>query len=172
MAGIEGLMKGLKEPQWDVMVQVMNDLQDSTSHERMDSLRQFLATVAREIDQINRKRDVLGQKVANIDAFTPAIDEYLRSHPADLETILFKSVLLGWKAALKTEIAEMRPNGKLEKKYDTERKRDLLVEVQRLVLNLNGHMDAIRKSSALVPPPVAPTHTVTTTEPAPVVRAK
>jgi hypothetical protein len=50
---------------------------------------------------------------------------------------LFKSILSMWKANLRVEIADLRPSEKLEKKYDTERKRELLIQIQALVSNLN-----------------------------------
>jgi hypothetical protein len=147
MAGLSDFLKTLPEARWDSVVNVMHDLQDSTSPERVESLRQFLGTLTNEINQINRKRDALGQKVANIDAFIPVVDEFLKQHQ-DLEVDLFKNVLLSWKAMLKSEISELRPNGKLEKKYDTERKRDTLTQLGGLLTQLNQRMkDSNRKSA-------------------------
>lgn len=146
MAGITDFLKALPEMKWDSVVNVMHDLQDSTSQERIESLRRFLQDLNREIDQINRKRDALGQKVANIDQLIPTIENAVRVNPS-LELELFKNVLLGWKAALKAEISELRPNGKLEKKYDTERKRDLLIQLQSLVGQLSQHMTVVRPSA-------------------------
>jgi hypothetical protein len=143
MPGIEGFLKELPEAQWDVVVQVMNDLRDSTSPDRVESLRQFLQTLNREIDAINRKRDAIGQKVDNIDALLPVIDGCRK--PDDLELNLFRNLLLGWRASLKAEIIESRPEGKLEKKYDTERKRDLLQQLAGLVQQLSGVMADARK---------------------------
>jgi len=137
MAGLQEFIKGLPESRMDSVFNVVHDLQDSTAPERIESLRQFLYTLTREIDQINRKRDALGQKVANIEGLLPAIEEHLRVTP-NLEVELFKNILLGWRAALKNDIAELRPNGKLEKKYDTERKRDLLVQLQSVVEKFNA----------------------------------
>lgn len=147
MPGLSDFLKVLPEAKWDSVVNVMHDLQDSTSPERIESLRQFLGTLTNEINQINRKRDALGQKVANIDAFTPIIEEYLKQH-SDLEVELFKNVLLSWKATLKAEISELRPNGKLEKKYDTERKRDTLLQLSSLITQLNQRMSGASRQSA------------------------
>lgn len=147
MSGLSDFLKTLPEAKWDSVVGVMHDLQDSTSPDRIESLRQFLSTLTNEINQINRKRDALGQKVANIDTLLPVIDEYLKQQ-SDLEIELFKSVLLGWKANLKSEISELRPNGKLEKKYDTESKRDLLLRLSSLVSQLNQRMKGANRQSA------------------------
>lgn len=137
MSGISAFLGGLSEQEWDVMFQVSQDLQDSTSIERLNSLRQFLQTLSREIDHINRKRDALGYKVDNIDALLPMIHRYLEKNPDDLEIELFKNVLSAWRSSLKSEITSMRPNGKLDKKYDTEQKRSLLVQMSELVRRLN-----------------------------------
>ena len=140
MSGISAFLSGLSEQEWDVMFQVSQDLQDSTSQERLNSLRQFLQTLSREIDHINRKRDALGYKVDNIDALLPMIHRYLEKNPDDLEIELFKNVLSGWRSSLKSEITSMRPNGKLDKKYDTEQKRNLLLQMSELVKRLNGRI--------------------------------
>jgi hypothetical protein len=137
MSGISAFLSGLSEQEWDVMFQVSQDLQDSTSIERLNSLRQFLQTLSREIDHINRKRDALGYKVDNIDALLPMIHRYLEKNPDDLEIELFKNVLSAWRSSLKSEITSMRPNGKLDKKYDTEQKRSLLIQMSELVKRLN-----------------------------------
>jgi hypothetical protein len=137
MSGISTFLSGLSEHEWDVMFQVSQDLQDSTSQERLNSLRQFLQTLSREIDHINRKRDALGYKVDNIDALLPMVHRYLEKNPDDLEIELFKNVLSAWRSSLKSEITSMRPNGKLDKKYDTEQKRSLLIQMSELVKRLN-----------------------------------
>jgi hypothetical protein len=140
MSGISSFLGNLSEQEWDVMLQVSQDLQDSTSPERLNSLRQFLQTLSREIDHINRKRDALGYKVDNIDALLPMVHRYLEKNPDDLEIELFKNVLSAWRASLKSEITSMRPNGKLDKKYDTEQKRNLLIQMSDLVKRLNERM--------------------------------
>ena len=115
MPGLNNFMRGLSNSQWDTMIQVLHDLQDSTSPDRLESLRQFLATLTREIESINRKRDAIGQKVANLDILLPVIDDRLKRE-SDLELEMFKNILLTWRSSLKKEITEDRPNGKLEKK--------------------------------------------------------
>jgi hypothetical protein len=140
MSGISTFLSELSEHEWDVMFQVSQDLQDSTSQERLNSLKQFLQTLSREIDHINRKRDALGHKVDNIDAIFPMIHRYLEKNPGDLEIELFKNVLSAWRSSLKSEITSMRPNGKLDKKYDTEQKRSLLIQMSELVRHLNGKL--------------------------------
>lgn len=136
MPGISEFLDNLTDPQWDTIVRVIQDLQDSVSPERLESLRKFLASLNLEIDQVNRRRDALGQKVENIEVALQVIDKGLHVNP-DLEVELFKSILSMWKANLRVEIADLRPSEKLEKKYDTERKRELLIQIQALVSNLN-----------------------------------
>jgi predicted nucleic acid-binding Zn-ribbon protein len=150
MAGIRDFLKVLPDTRLDFVVNVITDLQDSTSGARIEKLRQFLSALTFEIDGINRKRDALGQKVANIDTLLPILDENLKSSP-DLEMELLRNTLLGWRASLKGEIAELRPNGKLEKKYDTERKRDLLIQLQSVASQLNEQMQRARGAIGLHP---------------------
>jgi hypothetical protein len=139
MSGISDFLSRLSEPQWDSVLLVIQELQDSAAPERMESLRKFLVSLNVEIDQINRKRDVLGQKADNIKAVVFMIEGYLKGNP-DLEVELLKNVLVMWESSLRLEIAELRPSEKLEKKYDTERKRNFLVQIQALVSNLNVEM--------------------------------
>lgn len=136
MAGIGEFLTSLKETEWDVLIQVMHDLQDSTSPDRMESLRQFLQSLVREIDAINKKRDALGQKVENVEVLLPIVEEHLKHGPS-MELDLFKSLLCSWRSSLKTEINETRPSGKLEKKHDTERKRDFLLQLQSLTASMS-----------------------------------
>jgi|GEM_PF-5930597 len=140
MAGIYEFFEGLSDTQWDGIVRVMQDLQDSASGERIESLRAFLASLTREIDNINRRRDAIGQKIENIDVLLRTLDEYVRKHKDNVETVLFRSVLLLWKSQLRSEVASLRPSEKLDKKYDTERKRELLVQVASLVSSISSKM--------------------------------
>jgi hypothetical protein len=146
MSGLKNWMESMSGPHKDTLVQVVQDLQDSTSPDRLESLRQFLSTLTREIEAINRKRDAMGQKVSNIDVLLPLLDEQVRANPDNLEVDLFRNMLVVWRSALKTEIAEMRPDGKLEKKYDTERKRDLLGQLQGVVVQLSRCMSEAWKT--------------------------
>lgn len=150
MAGISDFLSSLRDTEWDILMQVMNDLSDSTSPERLDSLRQFLKTITREIDQINQKRDALGHRRDNADALIGILESRLRATP-NVELMLFKNMLVNWKATLQTEIAESRPDLKLEKKYDTEKKRNLLVELQPIVTKLGESLSELNRKVA--PPP-------------------
>lgn len=140
MAGIYEFFKDLSETQWDSVVSVMQDLQDSASAERIETLRAFLASLSREIDHMNRRRDALGQKIENIDAFMRTLDEYVRKNKNNVEVVLFRSILALWKSQLRSEVASLRPTEKLEKKYDTERKRELLSQISLLVSSVGSEM--------------------------------
>ncbi len=146
MPGVSEFLARLTDPQWDSVLMVIQELQDSAAPERMESLRKFLVSLNVEIDQINRKRDVLGQKADNIKAVVFMIEGYLKGNP-DLEVELLKNVLVMWESSLRLEIAELRPSEKLEKKYDTERKRNFLIQIQALVSNLNVEMRQSKASS-------------------------
>lgn len=136
MAGIREFFQALTDTQWDSMVRVVQDLQDSSSVERLESLRNFLLNLTKEIDTINRRRDALGQKVENIGAMITSIDAYLKENPTNIEVILFRFILVMCRSFLRGEVVELRPSEKLEKKYDTERKREILLNLQSLVSSL------------------------------------
>jgi len=140
MAGIYEFFSDLSDTQWDGVVRVMQDLQDSSSAERIESLRAFLQSLTREIDNINRRRDAIGQKIENIDVFLRTLDEYVRKNKDNVEATLFRSILVLWKSQLRAEVAALRPTEKLDKKYDTERKRELLVQIQSLVSSMSSKM--------------------------------
>jgi hypothetical protein len=155
MAGLSEFISGLKDTEWDVLMAVMNDLSDSTSQDRLEALRLFLRTITREIDAVNHKRDALGHRRDNADALINIIDARIKQKP-DINLLFLKNVLTNWKTSLQTEIAETRPNLKLEKKYDTERKRDLLMELQPLVTQLGAILNELKRPS----PPPLPTKTL------------
>jgi len=145
---IDDFLEGLSDHAWDTLLAVSNDLQDSASPGRIESLDKFLGQLRNEIDGVNRRRDAIGQKVADIDALIPAIDACLRECPDALDVSLFRHLLLGQRAIWKGEIEELRPEGKLRKKYDTERKRDLLVNLRATVIELNARLAAAPRGGA------------------------
>jgi len=151
MSGIYDFFQGLTSSQWDSMVRVVQDLQDSASAERMDSLRNFLASLTREIDAVNRRRDALGQKVENIEVILTHLDAHIRANPGNMEATLLRSILILWKSQLKIEVADLRPSEKLDKKYDTERKRELLAQLQVLVSSLSVEMGEAKAERASAP---------------------
>ena len=68
------------------------------------------------------------------------LDAHIKANPANVEATLFRSILVLWKSQLKIEVSDLRPSEKLEKKYDTERKRELLSQLQVLVSSLSVEM--------------------------------
>ena len=144
MAGMYEFFQGLSDTQWDSMVRVVQDLQDSTSVERLSSLRSFLSSLTKEIDMVNRRRDALGQKIENINAAVSVLDSKIVEDPQNMEAVLFRFILIMWRGQLKIDIADLRPSEKLEKKYDAERKRELLTQLQMLVSSLGVEMQDIQ----------------------------
>jgi hypothetical protein len=132
------------EKRWDAILLVAQDLQSSTAPERLNSLQNYVETLTAEIDQVNRKRDAKGQEAANIDEMLPILDGWITDHPDDLEVRLLRDVLVGWRASLKSEIEALRPDTKLHKKYDTERKLDLLTRLRETVDGLNARLRQAR----------------------------
>ena len=151
---IDDFLEGLGGAAWDTLVAVANDLQDSAAPARIESLDRFLGQLRSEIDGINRRRDGLGQKIANIDALLPAINTCLKECPDALDVALFRHLLLGQRAVWKAEVEDLRPDGKLKKKYDTERKRDLLKNMRTTVIELNARISkAAQREEASVTDP-------------------
>lgn len=137
MAGITHFLQSLRNPDWDAVVLVFQDLQDSTAPDRIRTLENYARTLRGEIDEVNRKRDVLGQKVDNLNLLLGLVDKQITDDPSDLELTLLRDVLQGWRASLRAEIAGLRPDNKLKKRDDTERKCDLLKRLRTTVDSLN-----------------------------------
>lgn len=139
MAGIADFLSSLSETEWDAVLMVSQDLQDSAAPERIRALRNYAKTLREEIDAVNRRRDALGQKVENLNALLVLLDAEIKhgEQQGDIELGLLRDVLLGWRASLRAEIEALRPDEKLKKKYDTERKRDLLRQLRGTVEALN-----------------------------------
>ena len=137
MAGIADFLNSLTETGWDSVLLVSQDLQDSTSPKRILNLENFARTLRTEIDAVNQKRDALGHKVENLDALLNHLDAQIKDAPNDIELGLLRDVLLGWRSSLRADIEAMRPDDKLRKKYDTERKSDLLKKLRNTVEGFN-----------------------------------
>lgn len=137
MAGISNFLKSLSETGWDALLLVSQDLQDSTAPGRIRNLESYAKSLRDEIDEVNRKRDALGQKVDNLDDLLDLVDVRAKADPDDMEVGLLRDVLLGWRASLRADIEALRPDEKLRKKYDTERKCDLLKRLRTTVDSLN-----------------------------------
>lgn len=137
MAGISDFLESLSETGWDTLLMVSQDLQDSTAPGRIRNLESYAKSLRDEIDEVNRKRDALGQKVDNLDDMLDLVDARAEADPDDMEMSLLRDVLLGWRASLRAEIEALRPDEKLRKKYDTERKHDLLKQLRTTVEALN-----------------------------------
>lgn len=157
MAGITDFLQNLfsldaGEVRCDALLRVVDDLQDSTAPDRLRNLRQYVETLTGEINRINRRRDTLGQRVANLDAIVPLLDEWLAAHSDDLEMRLLKDVLFGWRTYLHSQIEESRPGEKLRKRYDTERKLTLLDQLRDTVEALNRKIAEARPGTTDAPP--------------------
>lgn len=152
---IPDFLSRLNEVEWDGFLMVVNDLQDGTAPDRLQVLGRFVHTLRREIDEVNSRRDALGQRVANIDSVLPCLDRHLAAAPGDLEARLLRDVLAGWRISLKSEIEEMRPDSKMEKKDSAARKLDLLTRLGETVRELNRAILGARAQVAPTPAPAA-----------------
>lgn len=138
--GLSDFLLAAHEADRDDVLRVAHDLQDSAAPERLASLQRFLDTLTHEINGINARREAAGHKVSNLDAALGQIAGWLETRPEDAEVRLFQGVLIAWRATLRAEMDEMRPAGKLEKKYDTERKLEVLQVLQRTAGLLNERL--------------------------------
>lgn len=141
--GLSEFLLAAHEADRDDVLRVAHDLQDSTAPDRLASLRRFLDSLTHEIDGINARREAVGHKISNLDAALGQIAGWLETHPEDAEVRLFQGVLVTWRATLRAEIDSLRPSGKLEKKYDTERKLEMLQVLQQTAGLLNERLLAI-----------------------------
>lgn len=153
MAGIDDFLQNLfsldtGEVRCDALLRVVDDLQDSTSPDRLRNLQQYVETLTGEINKVNRRRDTLGQRVANLDAIMLPLEEWLVDHPDDLEVRLLKDVFLGWRTFLHSQIEESRPSEKLRKRYDTDRKLTLLLQLRDTVEALNQKIVMVRPGAS------------------------
>jgi len=143
VAGLTDFLTSLSEAARDDVLRVAHDLQDSTAPERLASLQRFLISLTHEIDGINARREAIGHKVNNIEVALTQIETWLGAHPEDIEMHLLSGMLTTWRGALKAEMDDLRPTGKLEKKYDAERKMETLQVLQETACLLNERLLAI-----------------------------
>jgi hypothetical protein len=119
----------------DLLVTVIGDLQGSSRAEKIQRLEDFLKVVRQDIDDINRRRKVAGQRLDNVTALLAEVNKTLERMP-DLETELFRDALLFVEQELKREIADLRPERKLAKKFDVARRIEHLKMRQQLARRL------------------------------------
>ena len=128
--------KGLSTSQQDIFVSVATDLQTSAPPDKIKRLSDFHSKLKNEIDQINRRRQSLGGVLNNINTLLKFLEDYIRNNGESLDTIMFRNNLQKVSADLKAEIASLKPEKKLVKKFDVARRKESLVQRS----DLAGHL--------------------------------
>lgn len=125
MPSVKAFYEALSSARKDVFTALAADLQSSSREEKQRRLKEFLEELKREIDEINSRRKALGDMLDNVKVIRLEADRALdpkQGGKAELELELFRNALLQLEHDLKDEIAELRPDRKLEKKYDVARR--------------------------------------------------
>lgn len=124
MPGVKGLYEGLGPTDRELFIALVTDLAGSSRPEKINRLKEFLSELRTEIDEINRRRHALGAQLDNVAAVRRLAEQSLalKGDKLDLELELFKDQLVATEESLKQEIADTRPDRKLEKKMDVSRR--------------------------------------------------
>ena len=128
MSSIRDFYRSLPGTQQDLFVSVATDLQASAPPEKIERLGIYHTPLKTEIDAINRRRQSLGGMLNNITSLLKALDVYTDGTETPIEILLFKNNLQKVSADLKAEISSLKPEKKLEKKFDVARRREGLIQ--------------------------------------------
>jgi len=130
MGGVKAFYEKLSGREKDVFTAMTTDLQASSRKEKVVRLQEFLAQLKSEIDEINRRRKAAGDMLDNVVIIRLAADRGLdpvKGGTPDLDLELLRDYLVALEQGLKEEIAELRPERKLEKKFDVARRIESLI---------------------------------------------
>lgn len=135
MSELKTFYDGLSETNKEVFARMAGDLHTSSPQAKIEHLEDFLRQLKREIDEINRRREALGAALNNV---VKMKEEMVRIPPdkSDLEVELMRSFLLERELELRTEIDALKPENKLEKKFDVLKRISRMKMRQRLAEKL------------------------------------
>lgn len=136
MANVRKFFESLSDSQQDLFVAVTADLQAGAPPEKFERLKEYHANLKREIDAINKRREALGNVLSNVEALLKFITEYTKKEGENFELTMFHGALQKISADLKTEIAGLKPEKKLSKKFDVARRLEAMKQRQSLA----GHI--------------------------------
>lgn len=135
---IQTFLERLHGAEGDKFSDLVNVLRSSASQERIESLRDFQINLRDEIDKINDRRAVLGDELKIIEDAVTALHKYVDhvegAEDADVRTFL--AFLNQTTAIIREEIAEMRPDNKLRKKFEVTQKLQTLIDRRRIADSL------------------------------------
>jgi hypothetical protein len=136
MSSVHGFFEGLSDPQKDLFVSVATDLQASAPEDKIERLRSFHGQLKNEIDSINKRRQGLGAVLNNVESLMKILEKKIEEDGQDLELAMFMGALQKVSADLKAEIAALKPEKKLAKKFDVARRMESLRQRQILSTKL------------------------------------
>ena len=154
---VKTFFESLSDVQRDMFLSVATDLQATSPSDKIERLRVFHNQLKAEIDQINKRREALGGVLSNVEALLRYLAAYLRDHGETFELLLFRGSLQKFVEDLKMEVAALKPEKKLAKKFDVAKRRESLMLRQALA----GHLftDILGTGGGAVKPTLTPADT-------------
>jgi hypothetical protein len=134
-SSVRDFYEGLTDAQKDLFLSVTTDLQTSAPEEKLERLQNFHGQLKSEINAINKRRQGLGEVLNNVESLMKLVESRGNGED-DLELAMFLGALQKVSADLKAEIAALKPEKKLEKKFDVARRMESLQQRQNLSLHL------------------------------------
>lgn len=134
-SSVREFFSGLTDAQKDLFLSVTTDLQSSAPEEKLERLRTFHGQLKSEIDAINKRRQGLGSVLDNVESLSKILSKHLEKND-NLELSMFLGALQKVAADLKAEIAALKPEKKLAKKFDVARRIESLQQRQQLSMHL------------------------------------
>jgi hypothetical protein len=132
MGGVRDFFEKLSGVQKDVLMSVATDLQASSPPEKVKRLTEFHEQLKKEIDQINGRREALGGILSNLEAVLRFLASYIRENGETMELVLFRTSIQKFATDLRVEVALLKPEKKLAKKFDVARRVESLMQRQTL----------------------------------------
>lgn len=136
MSSVKEFYEGLPDAQKDLFRSVAADLQSSAPEEKIERLKSFHGQLKNEIDTINKRRQGLGAVLNNVESLMKILEKQAKVIGEDLELAMFLGSLQKMSADLKAEIAALKPEKKLAKKFDVARRMESLKQRQDLSVHL------------------------------------
>lgn len=136
MNSVRSFFKGLPDAQKDLFRAVTADLQAGAPEDKIERLRSFHAQLKNEIDTINKRRKGLGDTLNNVESLMKILSRKIERDGQDLELSMFMGALQKVSSDLKAEVAALKPEKKLAKKFDVARRMESLKQRQILSMNL------------------------------------
>lgn len=144
---VKTFFDSLSDSQKDLFMSVATDLQASAPNDKIKRLGDFHNQLKSEIDQINRRRQGLGGILNNLTSMLRYLNGYMEANGETLELVMFRGNLQKSVADLKAEVAALKPEKKLLKKFDVARRKESLEQRRdlagRIFIDVLGDTKAV-----------------------------